>query len=80
MTVYFLTVGNIHNDDTELIKGASLDECYDKAADAAEEMLNNIKKMYENDEAYNVDAFTIKEDITYTEDVHDAYEYFNNFE
>lgn len=75
MTVYFLTIGNIHNEETETVQGACWDECYRLAADVADEMLENIKKTYENDDTFNQDAFSIDDDITFTEDEQDAYEY-----
>jgi len=76
-TIYVITVGNNFNNETETVKSDSYEDCYDLATEAAQEMLEGLKNEYGKLEEYDVDAFSIEDDITFTEDVEDTSDFFD---
>ena len=81
MTLYYITVGNIYNEETESTRNYdNLDAAHDEAADIAQEMLSELKESYKGVETYYPEQMTIEDDITYKEEVLDAYEYHNHYE
>jgi len=78
MTIYYIKVGNIFNDETVSTDNhESIEEAYYEASEIAEDMHNELVDRYGKLKKYDLEAFSIKDDIKYTEHVLDAYEYYN---
>ena len=81
MTIYYIEVGNIFNDETVSTDNyESIDEAYYEAAEIAEEMHNELVDRYGKLKEYDPEAYSIKDDIKYTEHARDAYEYYNHYD